>query len=264
MQTQVKEVTPELAAQWLVKNKQNRNPKSQRIVVYANAMREGRWRLTHQGIAFDKDGNLLDGQNRLMAVVESGVTVPMLVTSGMSREDMPTIDMGAIRSAGDSLTILRGVERGKQRCAILRVLFTAWTGHPSYLPDGQQLLEASDEHNDSFVWFFALPGNEALCYAPYAAALIYAYESRPEEADQFARLLIQPTNQQAGSPVLAMLTAMRQKSNRPMGGMGQMVRLKDFRIMCRAGMAYVLGEKIVLLKDTDQGVKFFAPRKARA
>jgi hypothetical protein len=259
MKTTVTDVTPELATQWLATNQQNRQPKLNRVSVYATAMREGRWRLTHQGIGFDRSGNLIDGQNRLMAVIEAGVMVRMQVTHGLMREDMMAVDMGAPRSAGDSLTILRGIERGKDRVAILRILFTAWKGISNYLADGQQIIEASDAHDASFAWFFGLPRHHALKYAPYAAALIYAYEARPHETDEFARLLAEPTHQAAGSPVLAMLTSMHQRSIRNPGGNGNMVRLRDFRIMCRAAMAYTLGEKMAKMQDTELGVKFFAP-----
>lgn len=262
MDTKIVNVTPELAAQWLATNHQNRGPKTKRIIAYANAMREGRWRLTHQGIGFDKDGNLIDGQNRLMAIVEAGVTVQMQVTTGLQRDDMLAVDMGAPRSAGDSLTILRGIDRGRDRVAILRVLFTAWTGNSSYFADGQEIIEASDNLDAGFAWFFGLPKYHELKYAPYAAALIYAHEARPQEADEFARLLVEPTHQAAGSPVLSMLTSMHQRAIRNPGGNGNIARLRDFRIMCRAVMAYILGEKMTKMQDTEMGVKFFAPRKS--
>jgi hypothetical protein len=36
-------------------------------------MVEGRFQVTHQGIGFDEDGQLTDGQHRLQGIVNSGV-----------------------------------------------------------------------------------------------------------------------------------------------------------------------------------------------
>jgi hypothetical protein len=58
-------VTPAMAQQWLKHNDFNR-PLNQRLVEkYAGQMRAGNWQRTHQGIAFDSRGIILDGQHRL-------------------------------------------------------------------------------------------------------------------------------------------------------------------------------------------------------
>lgn len=62
----------------------------------AKDMREGHWDTTHQGIAIATDGTLVDGQHRLMAVVESGVTVRMNVTFNAPKSQH--IDSGNSRS----------------------------------------------------------------------------------------------------------------------------------------------------------------------
>jgi hypothetical protein len=58
-------VTPELASKWLARNKKNRRVYQGRVALYASQMASGEWHLTHQGIAFDELGNLVDGQHRL-------------------------------------------------------------------------------------------------------------------------------------------------------------------------------------------------------
>lgn len=115
MKTTLKEITPEWAARILeTRNPSNRKFKPGKISQYASDMRAGRWGLTHQGIAFDVNGDLLDGQNRLAAIVESKVPVKMLVTSGMPRtlksnghniSVFSLLDGGAGRRASDALYI---------------------------------------------------------------------------------------------------------------------------------------------------------------
>lgn len=92
------DVTPEQAKKWLANNTQNRALNRKRVAALATEMREGRWKLTHQGIAFGPTGVLLDGQHRLAAIVASGVAVKMLVTTGLD-DVFSCIDTGVIRTA---------------------------------------------------------------------------------------------------------------------------------------------------------------------
>ena len=100
-------ITPEIAAEYLKRNKINRPLKWDRIRTYVAAMKAGKWQLTHQGIAFKSNGDLADGQNRLTAVVISGVPVMMKVTYGM---DATILDRGSSRSDRDTL-IMSGVDK---------------------------------------------------------------------------------------------------------------------------------------------------------
>jgi hypothetical protein len=94
-------VTPETAQQWLKHNDYNR-PLNQRLVEkYARQMRAGKWRRTHQGIAFDSRGMILDGQHRLMAIVRSGQVIPMLIFLNENLTVHESIDGGKTRSLLD-------------------------------------------------------------------------------------------------------------------------------------------------------------------
>ncbi|MCL2117957.1 MAG: hypothetical protein FWH27_05970 [Planctomycetaceae bacterium] len=100
------DVTPELARSWLDASKSasatsattsaasaTTRPVSESQVQKLTAeMRAGLWRLNHNGIAFAKDGTLLDGLHRLHAVVRSGKTVPMTVVVDEPVENMDVID----------------------------------------------------------------------------------------------------------------------------------------------------------------------------
>lgn len=70
-------------------------------------------------LVFNHNGELLDGQNRLHAIIRSGVACEMLVVTGITRQAFQTIDTGANRSGGDVLTTI-GVPPGKaQKVAAL-------------------------------------------------------------------------------------------------------------------------------------------------
>lgn len=100
MDTKVINITPEMAANWLTMNTNNRKKDNNRINTYARAILAGRWVLTHQGIAFDEAGNLIDGQHRLEAIVKAGIPVEMNVTFGVKREEgeILEIDTGRVRT----------------------------------------------------------------------------------------------------------------------------------------------------------------------
>lgn len=73
MRSETKTISPEEAAELPTRNESNR-PLSKTVVSgFASAMRRGEWKLTHQGIALGQDGQVVDGQHRLSAIVESGV-----------------------------------------------------------------------------------------------------------------------------------------------------------------------------------------------
>lgn len=99
-------ITPELAQEYLKRNIDRNRPIRKTVVHdYAEQMRRGEWKITPQGISFDVKGRLIDGQHRLMAIVESGCKVPMYVTTDVPEDRMMMIDCGAKRSMSDILSI---------------------------------------------------------------------------------------------------------------------------------------------------------------
>lgn len=96
-------VTPEIAKRWLGRNAVNRKLKGGKMARYARDMAAGRWQLTGEAIKFSHDGRLLDGQNRLNAVIESGQTVAMFVVRGLDDESQAVMDSGAARKTADNL-----------------------------------------------------------------------------------------------------------------------------------------------------------------
>jgi hypothetical protein len=117
------DVTPAQAERWLSGNIHNRKLNNARVDRMVRDMQAGRWRLTHQGVAFDPTGVLIDGQHRLWAVVLSGLTVKMRIFFNEPPENLEFIDTGASRSDADVLTLSGRVGTvSKNRLAALRVL----------------------------------------------------------------------------------------------------------------------------------------------
>lgn len=60
--------------------------------------KNGRWYLTHQGLAFDRTGRLIDGHHRTTMVARSGITIPTLVFFNLDTAALKAIDIGRMRT----------------------------------------------------------------------------------------------------------------------------------------------------------------------
>ena len=139
MKSKLEIITPEMAIKWL----ENNNPKNRTISEgtvqsYANDMKNGRWVITHQGIAFNANGDLIDGQHRLWGIVIANKPVEMMVTTGMPLAEikngvelvtMDTIDNGRVRYVGQQLQLCHGVKNGNAVAAAIRgIVFVCHSG----------------------------------------------------------------------------------------------------------------------------------------
>ena len=120
MNVRIETVTPVMAADILRGNTRNRKIRKRLVEFYAGEMKAGRWLETHQGIAINCDGTLLDGQHRLAAIVESGVSQRMVVSSGVPSESQIAMDDHAKRTAADSIGLDRGIHVDATAVAIAR------------------------------------------------------------------------------------------------------------------------------------------------
>lgn len=112
----------EQAKTLLISNFGNRFPNARRVAEYARAMSSGEWGLGDP-LMFDKFGNLLNGQHRLMAVVRSGVPVEFIVVRGLEPDSKKYLDTGMSRTVAQILT-MRGLGTNMdKRVATIRAMF---------------------------------------------------------------------------------------------------------------------------------------------
>lgn len=111
-------ITPAMAEVMLGRNHGNRLLRKNAIEKYRRALRDGRWFVTHQGIAFDRNGVLRDGQHRLSAIAAEGREAEMAVTFGLDPEAFAVLDTGAGRSAADVLVARQRGGSGNLAAAI--------------------------------------------------------------------------------------------------------------------------------------------------
>lgn len=100
-------VTPALARQWIDSNqRRNRNLVAGTIERYSSDIRAGLWQITHQGIAIDREGNVIDGQHRLLAICATGIPLLLLVVRGLDPRAMEVIDRGRLRTMAHTLQMM--------------------------------------------------------------------------------------------------------------------------------------------------------------
>lgn len=116
------DVTPEIAAEYLGHNTRNRNIRLRDVAGYARDMVAEEWDFTAEPIKFDWDGVLIDGQHRLLAVVESGKTVRFLVARGLDPKVQDAVDTGVKRKFHDQLR-LKGYHNVAQMASITRLVW---------------------------------------------------------------------------------------------------------------------------------------------
>jgi hypothetical protein len=125
VRSKVQTITPAKASEWLEANTTNR-PVSRTVVrAFAEAMKRGEWIVTHQGIAFDVSGVLIDGQHRLAAVVDADVPVAMTVFTDVDDGTFDVLDTGKRRNAADVLAI----EGEKSATMLAAMVRTVWLFH---------------------------------------------------------------------------------------------------------------------------------------
>ena len=103
----VETITPEIAKTMLGENVNNRRISRDNVNLFAREIRNGEWRFNGEAIKFGKDGRLLDGQHRLLAVIAADKPLTTLVIRGLEDETQQTMDSGKTRTLGDVLAASR-------------------------------------------------------------------------------------------------------------------------------------------------------------
>lgn len=153
-------VTARIALQWLERNAgNNRTQKGARITRYARDMAAGRWNSdTGETVKFNTFGELIDGQNRLCAVVEAdkltpGIVVDLDVARGLPVEAMQVIDSGASRSLSDVLRISGTPDRNRVASVVRWVAnwdLGNFTGGGKLTPTNAELWDVYRKDADAF------------------------------------------------------------------------------------------------------------------
>lgn len=113
IEAKIVRITPAAAKRLLEKN-DNRKLRKAVVERLAIAMANGEWAENGETVKIASNGDVIDGQHRLWAIVKSGATLNILVVSGIERGAYDTIDEGVKRNYSDTL-----YRRGEVNYALL-------------------------------------------------------------------------------------------------------------------------------------------------
>lgn len=216
---EIVDVTPEMAAEWLDNMAPNRKASQKRVSALAVQMQTGLWVFDASPIRFDTQGRLVDGQNRLHAVIESGMTIPFAIARGIAPQAMAVMDTGKTRTLSDMMQMAYPDLTQVNSVAALTRLLYIWEkgmrGTPlrSYASRGtipnQVLLDYFDEHEEEIRHAVTQARNYMQRYPGItggALALCYTLFHRidADDTDYFFERFADGAGLEAGSPILAL------------------------------------------------------------
>lgn len=250
----IETATKPLVDALLAMNTRNRTPKQSHMKRLALDMQGGSFYLTASGVGVSKTGVLLDGQNRLMAIRDSGYpAVQFVLATGLEDDSQRVVDRHAKRSLSDVLTMHMNMTVSSHMVALTNALaafgVTKKSGFVSYARPSQTMTdtvvaEFLAEHAELAIEVIQASKQAK---APVLAALwVYAYHHR-EMALEFAHQVGTGIGLSENAPARRLRLAIeRLKANSSGPG-----RMELLRLSASACISHYQGKEIKLLKAAD-------------
>lgn len=170
-------ITPDMAMDFLRHNERNRKLSPTHIGSMVMDMQNGTWDRSPSGIAFDENGDLVDGQHRLKSIVQSGIGHWMLVIRNAPRGSH--LDTGRHRTSYDNIRMAYPdlgwvCPRATGIGSTLRYSFK-----PLYKTQ-DELAKYLSDHENALLWTLELAKTctaNGFRKSPVLAAIMIAYEN---------------------------------------------------------------------------------------
>lgn len=210
-------VTPELAKAMLERNTHNRPVSNATVKYYADLITTGKWVFTGVPIIFDEKGRLLDGQQRLEAVIKANIGVPFDLRFNIPTAAFMAVDTGKKRQACDALAI-SGEQYAVQLAAAAKLLARweegAFASRSHGVLHGRlsnmtilALVKANPGLRQSVFRAKGLYGQYRATYSPSVMAFCHYLFSRKDKAaadDFFRQIEFGDDSKNKGSPINAL------------------------------------------------------------
>lgn len=212
IRSKVMTISPKQAAEWLKKNSGNRPLSIKRVQKYALEMKKGHWKTNGEPIIISENGNrLMDGQHRLAAVVESGISIESLVVFGTKEDTFDTLGSGDPRSMGDVLRIKNEMHYTHLAAALSRLWYYEQSGGMSMHNAGadiapskidlEELLEKHPKLRNSVA--FCVERRTNLIPGTILAAAHYIFSKKGiEKANDFIDKVVSGADMPKGHPIM--------------------------------------------------------------
>jgi hypothetical protein len=210
LKTAVETITPQQAKKYLQSNTQNRTVRKAWVDRLAGMIRDGQWMLTHQGIAFSDDGRLVDGQHRLLAIIEANKSAQMMVAREVSEEAYRHIDGGASRTLSDRLKLCDDITLNRTIAALIRMRHSIIKG--GGVPSVDAAEDEFLEHDKAYMAVGRAWGRkiQSITRSEVGAALVSFAAHAMKKADAFGMQLLSGENLYKGLPAHTLREALIQ------------------------------------------------------
>lgn len=236
--------TPALAAEGQLLNTKNRPVNQGSINHLKFDMLSGRWTAGGtDAIGFDIQGVLNNGQTRLQAIIESGVSIVLLVATGEPLEALQTKDRGARRTLAQNLKI-HGVRHYKQAASFSQYTRLLASGNSNnFRLEMKDILLFLEENKEAFACLEEGFSSSLIRNGRIGGPMLFAYKKDPAAVARFVQSVAKGSNLPEGSPILAYRELVKHDDAK---------RLTQYEIgqyaLCALRM-HILGQTVKLRKD---------------
>lgn len=238
--TEYVSVTPQQAREWLKTNTKNRNLSESVVDAYANDMRAGAWKLTHQGLGFDVQGNLLDGQHRLHAVIKVNFPVTMAVTKGLAPSARDVVDAQKPRTVADQLALIDGIPSANKYSGSCRVILEIDQGRQIYKYTLNDVRMTLAKYKDSIAEIRKILGGTEYDSVAIIGAIAYTLAADRTKILQFTRQICDGEGLKKADPSYQAREYVRRRERQD--------RRETIGVVLRTAYGYLHNEKIDHLK----------------
>lgn len=258
-------ITPAQAKKYLENNRCNRKINGDRVKDLAKKIRDGKYVMPPDAIAFDTTGRLINGQHRLTACVEAGIPILSIVYRNADEKVFMVTDIGMKKSGGQALSTV-GYANGTNLAAIARIVYLYETtpAHLNWWNNGEQVdpTEVIDtvrqfpelQEHVTFAGTITKTTKANRINAPATGVGVSLHIATRagfrEEAEHLLKTTTEAIGLQSGDPELALLKVFsRDVLNRP-GSNANMRAAHTSALILKALIAKMQGKKVTLLKWT--------------
>lgn len=251
------QLTPQRAAELLEHNKVNRPISDSHVSRLERQITQGKWRFNGDTIKISEDGDVLDGQHRLWAVMGAKKPIETIVVNGIAREAFATIDTLRKPRSGADVLALSGAERYRNITAsALQWLIRYQRGAISSFRDPKNRVENSDIEES----YAAHPGIAravercmGLRSMVNPAIIAFLYYVLTNKNEYLAERMVETLENPAGVPVSDPFFRLR--SYLTMAKHKQRIPIVTIALAIKSINAAYKDEKIQTLSWRNQGTK---------
>ena len=193
-------ISPDVAQAYLETMGLNRRPSPAVVAAYTNAIESDAWQISHQSIAFNEAGELIDGQHRLMAVIKASRPIVSYVARYRSTAPMGVLDTGRVRTAAARLILTGLVNEGHgDAAAIMNAMVTIELPgkHPRLLwHDYEEMIGQDGEH---ILWALETFPKNAQWGAQLRGAFAYMRPLYPQQIEALAKMIVEKVGYEEGT-----------------------------------------------------------------